>query len=213
MRPQEVKRVVTVNAPQRGGIAEYRTLKARERELTDQRRDLEERREELAQQLNQRTGVDRAGVEQRISTMDQRLQQIETDLNDVGRQAVALAPASTEQPRPDIRYVNNDEDMVGAGFAGAFMTLMILSPFLYRSWRRGKRAVQSAAASSPVLGAERIDRMENAIESIAVEIERVAENQRFMTRLMTETQLADTLAAVRGSTEAARLAAEKATNG
>lgn len=208
--PQETQRIVV--APQRGANAEYRTLKARQDELTEQRRDLEERREELAQQLNQRTGIDRAGVEQRLSTMDQRLQQIETDLSEVGRQAVALRPAITEEPAPQIRYVNNDEDMVAAGFAGAFMTLAILSPFFLRAWRRRKRAVQSTG-SSPALGAERIERMENAIESIAVEIERVAENQRFMTRLMTETQLADTLAAVRGSTEAARLAAEKVPHG
>jgi hypothetical protein len=33
-----------------------------------------------------------------------------------------------------------------------------------------------------------------------------------MTRLMTETQLAGTIAAVRGSTEAARVAAEKSSN-
>jgi hypothetical protein len=50
--------------------------------------------------------------------------------------------------------------------------------------------------------------MEMAIDSIAVEMERVSENQRFMTRLMTETQLAGTIAAVRGSTEAAKAAAE-----
>jgi hypothetical protein len=47
-----------------------------------------------------------------------------------------------------------------------------------------------------------------AIDSIAVEMERVSENQRFMTRLLTETQLAGTIAAVRGSTEAAKAAAE-----
>jgi hypothetical protein len=38
----------------------------------------------------------------------------------------------------------------------------------------------------PAPGASPIDRMEQAIDSIAVEVERVSENQRFVTRLLTE---------------------------
>lgn len=33
---------------------------------------------------------------------------------------------------------------------------------------------------------QRLERMENAIDTVAVEIERIAENQRFTTRLLTE---------------------------
>jgi hypothetical protein len=217
MTPQDnqVIRERIVNAPARQGVSgtDYRLLKAREKELTDQRQELEERREELAQQLGRREGADLAGVQQRLTVIDQRLQQIEIDLNQVGREAVAAAPTSIVEP--EIKYIyrgNSDEDMVAAGFGGAFITLALLSPFFFRMWRRRRRAGQTSPNNTPVFGTERIDRMENAIDSIAVEIERVAENQRFMTRLMTETQLADTLAAVRGSTEAARIAAEKASN-
>ncbi len=55
---------------------------------------------------------------------------------------------------------------------------------------------------------ELLDRIEQAVDTIAVEIERVSENQRFMTRLMTETQLGATLNEVRKSTELAKSAAE-----
>jgi hypothetical protein len=50
----------------------------------------------------------------------------------------------------------------------------------------------------------RLERLETAVDTIAVEIERVSESQRFMTRLMTETQLGSTVASVRASHEAAR---------
>ena len=85
-------------------------------------------------------------------------------------------------------------------------------PLMVKYFRRRKWAPTGHTTQVPAIAGERIDRMEQAIDSIAVEIERVSENQRFMTRLMTETQLAGTIAAVRGSTEAARMAAEKSSN-
>jgi hypothetical protein len=194
-----------------GANNEYFTLKAREKELTSQREDLEERREELSQQLPGKEGVDKTGIEARITTLDQRLQQIEIDLNEVGREAAQAAPATIAVPEPRTIYRGyGEEDMFFAGVTGAFILLTLLSPFIYRSWRRRKRGAVPVA--TPAFGSERVDRMEQAIDSIAVEIERVSENQRFMTRLMTETQLAGTIAAVRGSTEAAKVAAEKSSN-
>ena len=43
-------------------------------------------------------------------------------------------------------------------------------------------------------------------------MERVSENQRFMTRLLTETRLADSIAAVRGSAEMAKAEADQVQN-
>lgn len=211
---QQVTGTPQVTGPASGRANEYFTLKAREKELTDQREDLEERREGLTRELNRsQGGVDRTGIEQRITSIDQRLLTIETDLNQVGREAAQAAPASIAEPEPKIIYRgNSDDEVVGAGFLGAFIMLVFLSPVLYRVWRRRKAPAAYTPAGTPAIASERIDRMEQAIDSIAVEIERVSENQRFMTRLMTETQLAGTIAAVRGSTEAAKAAAERANN-
>ncbi|HET9424161.1 MAG TPA: hypothetical protein VFO55_02230 [Gemmatimonadaceae bacterium] len=193
---------------------DYLTLKAREKELVEQREELEDRRDELSEQYAQKTGIDQKGIEGRLSVVDQRLNQIESDLIQVGRDAAQMAPISIAEPAPKIIYRGfGEEDMVGAGFIGASLMLVLLTPFLYRAFRRRRTTHQAnTAAATASLNDPRVDRMEQAIDSIAVEIERVSENQRFMTRLMTETQLAGTIAAVRGSTEAAKAAAEKAQN-
>jgi hypothetical protein len=47
-----------------------------------------------------------------------------------------------------------------------------------------KKKDQSAALDSGVR--DRLERMEHAIDSIAVEVERVSESQRFVTKLMAE---------------------------
>lgn len=197
------------------GAEQYYQLKSRHEELSNQLEDLTERRDELSERIHSRSGADREGVESRIKALDVQIQSLEKEVSDVGLQVAAAAPAVISTPEPIIRYRgNSDEDMVAAGFVGAFIAIALCFPMLVRAYRRRKWVPSGTSTSSqiPAIGAERIDRMENAIESIAVEIERVSENQRFMTRLMTETQLAGTIAAVRGSTEAARAAAEKASN-
>lgn len=194
-------------APRAATTADYGALKARQKELNNQLSEAQDRREELARDAQQKTGADRAGLETRVGILDQRLSQIESDLTTVGRELAATAPASIAEP--PIRIVHrgyDDGDMFGAGFAGAGLAFALLSPFLFRLFRR-RRHVQAQTPQSAV-GAERIERMEHAIDTIAVEIERVSENQRFMTRLMTETQLAGTIAAVRESAGAAKVAAE-----
>ena len=98
---------------------------------------------------------------------------------------------------------------------GAGITLALLVPFFLRQFRRRRLSPTQSTGQEQrmlALGAERIERMEQSIDSIAVEMERVSENQRFMTRLLTETQLAGTIAAVRGSAEAAKAAAERVSN-
>jgi hypothetical protein len=45
---------------------------------------------------------------------------------------------------------------------------------------------QSKAPSVPREIAERMERMERAIDAVAIEIERMSENQRFLTRLLAE---------------------------
>ena len=206
-------REIIVNAPtpRRGNASDYYALKARQEELNSQLETTQERREDLAQQLNSKSGPDRAGIESRIGILDTRLAQLEGDLASVGREVAQSAPGSLAEPKPQIRYRGyNDGDMVGAGLSGAAILFALFVPFMIRNFRR--RKFVPPGTTMPAIGGEKIDRMEQSIEAIAVEIERVSENQRFMTRLMTETQLAGTIAAVRGSTEAAKAAAEHQPN-
>jgi hypothetical protein len=187
----------------------YLKLQARQEVLSNQLERLTNRRDNLADDIGQRTGADREGVEARLRQIDGQIQQAETDLNNVTKELAAAAPASVADHVRTIYRGYGDEDLVGAGFSGAGIMLALFIPLIYRMFRRRRYVPPGTVtqAQSPA-GAERIDRMENAIDSIAVEIERVSENQRFMTRLLTETQLAGTIAAVRGSTEAAKAAAD-----
>jgi hypothetical protein len=71
------------------------------------------------------------------------------------------------------------------GIVMFFLALMVVLGPLARAWARrlDKRGVGAAAPSDV---AQRLDRIEQAVESVAVEMERVSEAQRFSARLLSE---------------------------
>ena len=80
--------------------------------------------------------------------------------------------------------MNHVEIVVPALF---FATLIILSlgiP-LVRAYSRRQDRVETATPLTPEL-ATRLDRLEAIVETIAVEVERLSEGQRFTTRLLSE---------------------------
>ena len=83
-----------------------------------------------------------------------------------------------------------------------------IDPSLFRGTLLQAKADLANAKANLIASQERLERIEQAVDSIAIEVERVSENQRFMTRLMTETQLGDTIKDVRKSAELAKSAAE-----
>ena len=67
------------------------------------------------------------------------------------------------------------------------LALVVAAPVLlaYRWFQYRERiAAISADASRPTIDAERLARLEQAMEAVAVEIERVGEGQRYLTRVL-----------------------------
>ena len=69
--------------------------------------------------------------------------------------------------------------LLGTVFVGTGMLVIV------RAWAR-KIENQSKLPKAPPESAERMERMERAIDSVALEIERISENQRFLTKLLAE---------------------------
>ena len=92
-------------------------------------------------------------------------------------------------------------------------TLLVLFPltlaFARRMWKR-------AVTRPPEQGVEserRMERMEQALDSIAFEIERVSENQRFTTRILSEAGAFRALPAGQAPAEPIRMPAREAVGG
>lgn len=72
----------------------------------------------------------------------------------------------------------------------AILSVFVLSPlaiaFARIIWRRGSGPVEDSKLARE--NAERLARLEGAIDSIAIELERVSEGQRFVTKLLAESE-------------------------
>jgi hypothetical protein len=78
--------------------------------------------------------------------------------------------------------VNEDVLIVSVVFG----TMAIVLFPLVRAWARRIEGRGAAPAPLPPGVADRLERIERAVESIAVEVERISEGQRFVTRVLAD---------------------------
>lgn len=168
---------------------EVAALRQRGSELSRQLQSVSGRRDELARQLEDASGSNRAGIEKRIAQLDERIMGIEADIATNGK-LLAAAPANLANVReevgpPPFRPMGlNPGQLTGITIVGTIFVLFPLAIAMARNiWRRGSRHVPPPVSHEST---ERMERLEQAVDAIAIEVERISEGQRFVTRLLTE---------------------------
>ena len=160
--------------------------RAARRELRSQLEQLESRREEIADQLRDPmvNGADKAGLEARIQEVDARIKTLEQQLStaDLAVAQAAAIPGAVVPDRPPVRTGPPEEVFVLGGMFIVFALFPLSIAYARRIWRKSAGTL----ANLPKELAERFTRLEQAVDAIAVEVERVGEGQRFLTRTMTE---------------------------
>lgn len=178
---------VTIVGGGESPTAVYRAEVAQRKELGDQLDRLQDNRRELSNRLQEDppvTGADRAGIEARIAGLDARIADMDKQIA-AADQAVARAagiPGAVVPEPPFVRPGPPDEVYVLTGLFMFVAILPISIAYARRIWRRSAAAV--AALPDEVM--ERLTRLDHAVDSIAVEVERIGEGQRFVTRVLAE---------------------------
>lgn len=189
-------------------------LLARKDVLSNQLISAAGRRKDLARQLRTATGADKAGLEQRLAVLDGRIARLEGEIDENGR-LLSSAPAALIAER-------GDQSNFGADLQGQIMdsltpvlvvfTLFVLAPIAFSIsrlyWKRA--TLLRSQAAMPADSAQRLERMEQAVDAIAIEIERVSEGQRFVTRLLAEGRSSVAVAPGAGEKEPVRVGAQSA---
>jgi len=178
---------VTVMTPATFSKQDLAALRARGEALSDQITSASSRRARTREALKTATGADKAGLEQRLGVLDTRIARLETEIDENGKLLASIPAQFTEvgQPFSPGNGFNKkvSENMVPIA---AIFTIFVLAPIALSIsrllWKRGSlRHVAQAPDNT-----QRLERMEQAIDSIAIEMERVSEGQRFVTRIMSE---------------------------
>jgi hypothetical protein len=166
-------------------VADLATLRAQRSEIGTQLSSAQGRRDETVEQLATASAVERPGLEARLQFLDNRILTLEGDLHRVG-QLISQAPGgvlTSESQAPVGGGPLTSSDITGITIV---FTIFVLAPLAFTLarllWRR-------ATTTPPKLDtemAERMHRLESGIDTIAIEVERISEGQRFVTRLLSE---------------------------
>jgi hypothetical protein len=164
----------------------YEGLRAQRNELNGQLEGLQSTRREITSQLEDIAAgsADRAPLEARLKDIDARTSAVDQMIAGNAAQiaqAAAIPGAVVERP-PIIEQGPPEEAYV---LGGIFM-LIVLMPLSIALARRVWRRSAAVVTAFPRELADRLSRMEHAVEATAEEVERIGEGQRFLTRLFTE---------------------------
>ncbi len=178
-----------------GAAAIYEGFKAQRNELSNQLEGLQSTRERIAGQLEELPAAapERKPLETRLTDIDQRIVtvdgQIATNATQIA-QAAAI-PGAVVEPPPYVQRGPPEEAWVAGGFFLVLVIFPLTIAYARRIWRRGAVAV----SAFPKELSDRLFRMEQAVEATSLEVERIGEGQRFLTKLFTEGEGARALGA------------------
>jgi hypothetical protein len=159
--------------------------------------NLESRQIALTRQIEHATGAQQAQLAKQLADVQTDLAAAKEDLAD-SRQKIQelqgtlapLPPLLLAPPAP-VAIVGVPSTIFGrtpleAGAFGAFLLLLPIALAAARGiWRRGSGKVLADAAYE---SSDRFTRLEQAVESVAIEVERIGESQRYSARLLAEQQ-------------------------
>ena len=166
-------------------------LLTQRRVLNEQLEQATDRRNDLVDRLNEAPAAAKAGYQAQMNVLSDRIVQLESSLNVIGQEIAGASPAlmsMAEEPTSPPDQPGTFEDGVAIGVfstLGGVAVLLLLARWI---WKRFIRDDVPAQRRLPADDSERLKRLENGIEAMAIEIERISEGQRFVTRLMSESR-------------------------
>ena len=166
----------------------YRALEQKRDVLGEYMSRLLNRRDNVIESLQSpQTGpVEKAALEQHLAELNNSIITMEKQISETDAQVAAAAgvPGATmQEPRPSRNDGGPPEEafVIGAGFMG-IATVVLAIAYARRMWKGGGKVI----AQIPAAFENRFTRLEQSLDAVAIEIERVSEGQRFLTRVFSE---------------------------
>ena len=178
-----------VNAPQTR--QEFEALHFRRAEFNEQIGALRRRRNELDEQRHVSGASQRPLLQTRIEEVDARILRLEGQLDLVNDQIAAapahvLSTATTARPGPgDVFLDRISRDLVPiTGILAVFFLAPLALGFLRLMWKRSSAPSRPALADAAAM--QRLEQLQQSVDAMAIEVERISEGQRFVSKLMHE---------------------------
>lgn len=163
-------------------------IRIRIEDLREQLQDAAERRRNIARQLPGSDPSARPGIELRMGELDARILRIEKDIS-VATQQLSSAPVealTAAQAWPARFPERMGKDLIPIV---AILAVFVFAPFAVAMsrliWKRASVAPVRPAGIDQATS-QRLEQLQQSVDTIAIEVERISEGQRFVTRLLSE---------------------------
>jgi multidrug efflux pump subunit AcrA (membrane-fusion protein) len=136
-------------------------------------------RSDLVQQVRQ--------IDFKISELERALEKIDVKTTTTVDRPPPTRYTETRAPDPPTRRMTpfDPTEIVATSLGILFVAFPLTLAIVRFIWKR------STSAPAPVMTVEqtrRFDRLEQSVDAIAIEIERISENQRYLTRVLSESK-------------------------
>lgn len=164
----------------------YQAVQAKRELLGEYMNRLLNRRNNVAERLDNPniTDAEKEALEAHLKELNTRIIDTEKQLHRADAEVVAAAGipgAVAREPRPIRNGPPDGVAIVGTVFAGIAMVILAVA-WARRLWKGATKVVSQIPAALEA----RLTRFEQSIDTIAIEVERVSEGQRFLTRVLSE---------------------------
>lgn len=173
---------------------EVQALRIKLDDLKDALQDAASRRRTISEQLRSADSRAMPGLEERLNVLDRRIIQIENDITNTGlllRSAppAAMVAGTRQSPDPNLIAGRLADEIVPIV---AIITVFFLAPLAIAIARLiWKRATAPARPPAVDQGTQqRLEQLQQSVDTIAIEVERISEGQRFVTKLLNERERA-----------------------
>ena len=153
------------------------------REAQQEVRDAQQQLRDAQQQLRDaRTADQRGAAEQAIFGAQQEVRDAQIELRQVEARLRSAPMVHTTQPPPFPQpRIPGEAVDIAIGFFVTCAVILVGRPISRAIGRRLERNVAAPALQGDVT--QQLQRIEQAVEAVAIEVERISESQRFLTKL------------------------------
>jgi chaperonin cofactor prefoldin len=170
---------------------EVQAIRIKLDDLRSELQDAASRRRTISEQLRGADNRAAKGLEDRMQVLDSRIVQIEKDITANGvllrnAPSAALIAGTSQDPDPNVIIDKISEKIIPIVF---IVSVFIFAPFAIAVsrflWRRSTTTTTRAALPDAETQ-RRLEQLQQSVDTIALEVERISEGQRFVTKVMSE---------------------------
>ena len=169
---------------------QVRAIRIRLEELNDELQTAANRRNTVQGRMNGAPERAIPGLEMRLAALDARILGLEREITRntalmTQAPAEAIVAATPPGPNPAVIAERLASDIIPIV---AIISVFVFAPIAFSIarffWRRGTGTARVAAPDHATQ--QKLEQLQHAVDTIAIEVERISEGQRFVTRLLSD---------------------------